>query len=257
MKKLVAANEKGGVGKSAIITQLAYYFYEQNLRVITIDLDHQMNTSSSIFKSQLATISSITSDKLLLTNVNSIEQNNFVLISASNELKKLEKNGQKHNTFANNLKNFLDSIDNQFDVCLIDTNPNPDIRLISALVTADYVLSPVQLNQEALDGIGALKRDINAIQQKINPKLNFIGILPNVVEPTPFQRENFVQLTTHYSDLMIKLDNGSIAAIQKRTAIAEAQALGQPVWKSTKSTGRSTWNEVKPVFEQIKKIMEL
>jgi len=255
MKKLVLANEKGGVGKSAIVSQLAYFFHSLGLKVLAIDIDHQANTTKAISKSELATVSAITSDKLLFTNINGIEKDNFVLIPASKELKKLEKEGQKHNFFANNFKSFLDSVDDYFDVCLIDTNPNPDIRLISALVTSDFVLCPVQLNQEALDGIGALKKDINAIQQKINPKLNFIGILPNIVEPTPFQRENFVQLTAHYADLMIKLDNGSIAAIQRRTAIAEAQAAGQPLWKSSKSTGRSTWHEVKPVFEQIKKIM--
>ena len=41
----------------------------------------------------------------------------------------------------------------QFDVCVIDTNPNPDIRVIAALASADFVLSPIQLNQEAMDGV--------------------------------------------------------------------------------------------------------
>ena len=39
---------------------------------------------------------------------------------------------------------------------LVDTNPGPDIRVISALASADFVLSPIQLNQEALEGVGAL-----------------------------------------------------------------------------------------------------
>lgn len=255
MKKLVLANQKGGVGKSAIVTQLAYYFSELGLRVLVIDIDHQGNSSKAIAKSGLATVSKLTSEMLLLKKVDAVEKQPFVLIPASNELKKLEKQGELHNTYANNLKAFFDSVNDQFDICIIDTNPNPDIRLISALVTSDFVLSPIQLNQEALDGIGALKRDITAIQQKINKNLVFIGILPNIVEPTPFQRENFAQLSAHYSDLMIRLDNGTIAAIQKRSAIAEAQANCQPFWKIAKSTGRSTWTEVKPVFEQIKKVM--
>ena len=47
-------------------------------------------------------------------------------------------------------------MDAAFDVCVIDTNPNPDIRLIAALASADFVLSPIQLNQEAIDGVRAL-----------------------------------------------------------------------------------------------------
>ena len=39
---------------------------------------------------------------------------------------------------------------------MIDTHPNPDIRLIAALASADFVLSPIQLNQEAVDGVKAL-----------------------------------------------------------------------------------------------------
>lgn len=42
MKTVVFANQKGGVGKSAILDQLAYYFVlQRQLRVVVIDFDHQ------------------------------------------------------------------------------------------------------------------------------------------------------------------------------------------------------------------------
>ena len=46
MKTLVLANQKGGVGKSAIGTQLAFYAVTSGLRVLYIDLDHQQHYSS-------------------------------------------------------------------------------------------------------------------------------------------------------------------------------------------------------------------
>lgn len=61
-----------------------------------------------------------------------------------------------HNSFATNYQKFLKNVDSLFDVCLIDTNPNPDIRQVASLIVSDYVLSPIQLNQEAIDGIGGL-----------------------------------------------------------------------------------------------------
>ena len=66
-------------------------------------------------------------------------------------------------------------MDAHFDVCVIDTHPNPDIRVIAALATADYVLSPLQLNQEAIDGVRALlhhqRVGFHKIRAMLNPKL--------------------------------------------------------------------------------------
>ena len=157
------------------------------------------------------------------------------------------------------MNEFLKAVDDQFDVCIIDTNPNPDIRQLASLVVSDFVLSPIQLNQEAIDGIGDLLNHdtvgIRKIKATINPKLELIGLLPNLVEPTPFQRENLKDLSTHYSKLLIPLDGGGFAAIKKTTAIPEAQALGLPVWKLGKTTGRTAWKHIKPTFEKIASIM--
>ena len=116
------------------------------------------------------------------------------------------------------------------------------------------MLSPIQLNQEAIDGIGDLLNHenigIRKIQATINPTLQFIGILPNLVEPTPFQRENFRELSAHFAKLLIPMSAG-FAAIKKTTAIPEAQAAGVPIWKLGKTSGRDAWTQIKPVFEKI------
>ena len=262
MKTTVLANQKGGVGKSAIAVQLAYFFHLiMGKRVLVIDLDHQHNTSKAIKTANIATISLTPASSLLTHRVRSLEDAEFVLVSADNaELLKLEKQADKHNSFASNLQAFLQAVDNDFDVCIIDTNPNPDIRQLSALVVSDYVLSPLQLNQEAIDGIGDLLNHdtigIRKIKAVINQKLELIGILPNLVEPTPFQRDNFRELSTHFAKLLIPMDVG-FAAIKKSTAIPEAQAAGIPVWKLGKTSARDSWAQIKPVFEKIALIMEV
>ena len=84
--------------------------------------------------------------------------------------------------------------------CIVDTNPNPDIRLISALASADHVLAPIQLTMEAMEGIyGLLNHDrvgVRKVKALLNPKLDLIGILPMMVEATPFQRANLVEVVT-------------------------------------------------------------
>ncbi len=252
MKTLVLANQKGGVGKTAIACQLGYFLVEMlKKRVLIIDLDHQGNTSKNIGTSKLATVSSITANQLLTEPVTTIEGGTFVVIPSHSDLLKLERREEDHNQFANNLRLFLNEMDDRFDVAIIDTNPNPDIRVLASLVVGDFVLSPIQLNQEAVDGIAALRAQVLKIQSTLNKDLRFIGLLPNLVEPTPFQRANFDQLCTAFASLFIRLEDGRMASIPSRTAVAEAQAMGAPIWTLQKTSSREAWMHLKPIFQKV------
>ncbi len=74
------------------------------------------------------------------------------------------------------------------------------------------MLSPIQLNQEAMDGVSGLlnhqRVGVRKIKAVLNPKLQLIGLLPTMVEPTPFQRANFVQIVQQYHPLMIRIGDG-------------------------------------------------
>ncbi|MDR1709114.1 MAG: ParA family protein [Candidatus Accumulibacter sp.] len=257
MKTLLFANRKGGVGKTAIACQFAYYLADTlGLRVLVIDADHQGNTTKAVRASGLFSVSDVTAGRIFAERIKAIENEKTVLIPSDELLIKMEKQPDKHNLFATNLLSFLKSVDKLFDACLIDTNPNPDIRMTSALVSADFVLSPVQLNQEALDGIGALAGDVKKVKSALNPKLHLVGILPNLVESTPFQKANFAQLVALFPNLLIPLGK-SHAFVKTRTAIAEAQAAGLPIWKLGKTSAADCWRELKPVFAKIAKVMEV
>lgn len=256
MKKLVASNQKGGVGKSAIICQLAHYLSSLKFRVVVIDMDHQCNTSKSLAIGgvEIATVSAF--DILVNDNQTIAPSSNFVLVKGTPALSMLEKKADLHNQYANNYLKFLNNIDSMFDICLIDTNPNPDIRQLSSLLLSDFVVSPIQLNQEAVDGIGGLLKQINAIKKSLNPNLKLLGILPNMVEPTPFHKQNLLDIKSHYADRLISIGS-DYAVIKKSTAIAEAQARGMPTNKLGKTSGYSCWSELKPVFNSLIDIMQL
>lgn len=257
MKTLVLANHKGGVGKSAVATLLAQYCARQGLRVLAIDLDHQGNFTSALAKSNRACSALLPSDHLLSRSGPKMPSERFVLVPAGDALLGLERQPAMHNGFATNLRNFLAAVDDQFDVCVIDTHPNPDIRLIAALASGDCVLSPIQLTQEPIDGVRALlhhpRVGIHKIQAVLNPKLTLIGLLPTSVEATPFQRANFAALIERHLPLMIKLSErqGHLAFIPKRSAFAEAQADGLLLWEMKKSAARDAWAETEPSLRHI------
>ena len=281
MKTLVLANQKGGVGKSAIATQFAFFMAHRGKRVLHVDLDHQGNSSTAIIKSGLAKVAAYSASEVLAGGVTALPDAAFVVIAGDTVLSTLERQPCRHNAFVASLRDFLHAVAGHFDVCVIDTNPNPDIRYAAALIVADFLLSPVELNQEALDGILALldhpRYGMYKIKRVMNPELRFIGLLPNLVEATPFQRANLAQLVTSYARFLIALPGGShrYAFVPARTAIAEAQACGSPLWQlryavsspeegaidpktmPLRTAAREAWREVRPVFDEIERQMEM
>lgn len=92
-------------------------------------------------------------------------------------------------------------------------------------------------------------RKITAV---LNLKLALIGLLPPMVEPTPFQRSNFLQVVQQYHPLMIRIGDGpgAFVSIPRRSCIAEAQAEGAVLWE-TKKTARDAWRELESSVARI------
>lgn len=258
MKTLVLANQKGGVGKSAIATQLAHYLHQLGRSVLVIDLDHQQNTSRPLRGNGNVTGASFSSSAIFESELPpALPSGRFVLIAGDDKLSGLERKPDQHNTFVTRFRAALKAW-SRFDVCIIDTNPNPDIRYAASLISADYVLAPVQLNQEAIEGISGLlnhpRYGITRIAATLNPGLVLLGILPNMVEPTPFQRANLQLMMSKYAGrLLSQTGEGGpqFGYIPKRSAVAEAQAAGIFVPDMAKSAAREAWRDIKPVFDMI------
>ena len=261
MKTLVLCNQKGGVGKSAVATLLAHHFAQRGRRVLAIDLDHQGNLSKPLRMSGRVTASAFTAAAVLTSHASALPDKPFVLVPSDRALLSLERQPDLHTPFARNFRAFLSRADAAFDVCVIDTNPNPDIRVIAALASADFVLSPIQLNQEAMDGVSGLlnheRVGLRKIRAVLNPKLSLIGLLPTMVEPTPFQKANFLQIVQQYHPMMIRIGPGpgAFASIPRRSCIAEAQAAGQVLWEMKKTAARDAWREIEPSITRIADIV--
>jgi chromosome partitioning protein len=185
----------------------------------------------------------------------------FVLVPSDRALLGLERQPEQHTPMARRLRAFLAAADGAFDLCVIDTNPNPDIRVIAALASADWVLSPIQLNQEAMDGVsGLLNHDrvgLRKVKAVLNPKLALVGLLPTMVEATPYQRANFIQVVQAWHALLIRTGAapGAFASIPRRACIAEAQSEGTPLWALKKSAAREAWREIEPSLARIVEIV--
>jgi chromosome partitioning protein len=280
MKTLVLTNQKGGVGKSLVATQLAFYFAENGQRVLVVDLDHQGNCSDTLRRSGRVAVAGFGAGQLLLGKATPLPTEPFVVVPADADLHDLESRPDEHNMFVTRLRRYLLSARTDFDVCIIDTNPNPDIRYVAALVVARYVLIPIDLNLEAVSGLAAMfthpKHGLLRITSLFNEQMEVLGVVPNMVEATVFQRASLLQLVGRHANLLLPLPGPttSYALIPLRTALAEAQAAGVPVWRlrqepraagadssveigPVRSSARDTWRQIRPVFEEVARRMGL
>jgi len=172
--------EGAGVGKSAVATLLAHHLAYSGRRVLAIDFDHQGNFTKPLRMSGSFASAAFSSDGLMTGVAPALPDQPSVLVPADRALLGLERQPALHTPFARNFRNFLSAVNDAFDVCVVDTNPNPDIRVIAALASADFVLSPIQLNQEAMDGVSGLlnheRIGLRKIKAILNPKLSLIGL---------------------------------------------------------------------------------
>lgn len=275
MKTMVVATQKGGVGKTFVTCQLGFHVAQQQGPTLLLDLDHQCNASQSLIRGGRAAVAGFSTLDLLEGRWTTLPSAPLVLVPGAADLSGLERQPANHNAYVGALQRFLAQFDGQFVACLIDTNPSPDVRYVAALAIADFLLAPVQLTQEAIDGIVTLlhhgRYGYHRLRQVLNSRLELIGILPNLVEATPFQRANLQQLVLQHAGLLIPVqrETGSgYAYVPHRTAVAEAQAAGVPLWQlrqaalaptagqgtgalPLRSAARDAWREIRPSFEAI------
>ena len=246
MKSLVVANQKGGVGKTALITHLAFDFAERGLRVLVIDFDTQGNASYTLREQ------SIVGDASLLFAAAApkvVGKPGISVFRADAALANLE--AQDLQGAASRLRHNFRSLQDKFDVCLIDTAPALGVRLVAALVSADFVLSPIELEAYSIQGIRMMVSTIANVR-KSNPALKFLGILPSKVDSrNPRHIAHLAELQGAYKAQLIP------TVIGLRSSVADALAVGQPVWTIRKTAARKAAQEMRAVAAHLCHAMHL
>ena len=257
MKALVVANQKGGVGKTSTLVHLAFDFLEQGLKVVVIDLDTQANASytlqsyrSGVVASELFADLPTGSWPQTAIDLTAPNSPRMTLIASDVGLANLEKMSLPE--AGAKFRDAIKALDAQsFDACLIDTAPSLGVGMAAALLAADYVLSPIELEAYSIQGIKQMVTTI-AHLRKANPKLKFLGMVPSKVDArNPRHARHLEELERAYPQLMIPTGVGL------RSSIADALASRVPVWKIKKTAARKATLEIRALAAHVFEKMEI
>ncbi len=254
MKTLVTAIQKGGQGKTCTTCHLAFDFMERGLRVAVLDLDTQGNASFTLSKfdagfpaSKLFSVDQGAVATWL--NDNKPDAAGITLFPSDPLLANLDKIDWAD--AAKVLKFNLQTISENFDVCLIDTPPSLGVAMTAAVLASDYMLSPLEVEAYSLHGMKKMVSVIGNLRQ-LNPSLRFLGMIPNKVDSRkPRHVNNLKLLQAAYPQLVVPFCIGA------RDSIAEALGEKIPVWKIRKTAARQAANEMRTMTEYVFGKMEI
>jgi len=180
MTRVIAiANQKGGVGKTAIAVNLPVFLTAFGKRVLLVDIDPQANATFSLgIKPRELSVSLY---EALLGQVNpkdiikktpflafDIMPTSYNLAGANIELVNMEGREFK-------LKEVLDAVKDQYDFILIDCPPSLGLLTLNALIAADEVLVPVQCEYLAMEGLGQLLHNVKLINENLEMNIKILG----------------------------------------------------------------------------------
>jgi chromosome partitioning protein len=235
-KVITIANQKGGVGKTTTVINIAACMTQYAKNVLVIDIDPQANATSGL---------GITLDKVVGKNVynvitgeidikESIIQtsvdwldilpSHIDLTGAEIELVSMLNREYR-------LKNAIEKIQNVYDYILIDCPPSLGLLTVNALASCDSVLVPIQCEYFALEGLAQLIKTINLMQSYVNKTLTIEGVILTMYD-------NRTALSAEVANEVKKYFQHKVynTIIPRGIRAAEAPSYGKPLIEYDKNS---------------------
>ena len=231
MKKIISViNQKGGVGKTTTVVNLATALAELGKKILVIDLDPQGNATTGLGVSNNDSDKNIYKIIIGQTNPkNCIKPScvkNLDLIGSNVNLSGLEVETASNPKRAFLLKEILEQNENifsQYENIFIDCPPSLSLLTVMSLVVADELLVPLQTEFFALEGISQLVKTIERIKINLNPNLNIRGILLTMFDKrNKLSNQVDVEARKYFKDKVYK------TVIPRNVRLSEAPSHGVP-----------------------------
>lgn len=228
MKVIAIANQKGGVGKTTTAVNLSACLAKKGKKVLLVDCDPQGNSTSGVGVDKRRCEKTVydvliggaeIKDAIVKTPYEnlSICPSNISLSGAEIEL--VSEMGRE-----TKLKKAIESVENEFDIVLIDAPPSLGLITINVLTASNSVIVPIQCEYYALEGVSQLMNTIKKVKQVMNPNLEIEGILMTMFDSrTNLSIQVIEEVKKFFPNKVYK------TLIPRNVRLSEAPSFGKPI----------------------------
>lgn len=230
-RRIVVANQKGGVGKTTTSVNLAVALAQGGLRVLVIDIDPQGNASTALgvphAEGTPSTYEVLLDDmKLADAVVPSPEADNLFVLPATIDLAgaelELVSRVAREQKLLRAVREYM--TENEFDYVFYDCPPSLGLLTVNALVAATDILIPIQCEYYALEGVTQLMRTIQLVGGELNPDLRLWAVLLTMFDGrTKLSAQVAEEVRSHFREETLA------TVIPRSVRVSEAPSYGQTV----------------------------
>ena len=245
---IACANQKGGVGKTTTVINLATYLALSGRRILVLDLDPQGNATSGLGLPRSQSASSVYgalighADPRALCRPTQIE--NLWLVPSGADLAGAEVELTSMPQRERRLQQALTYARADFDFVLLDCPPAVGLLTVNALTAADAVLVPIQCEYYALEGVSQLLSTINLVRDNLNARLRICGVLLTMYDArTTLSADVAREVRRHLGSTVFE------TVIPRSVRLAEAPSYGRPIARySPESRGAQAYQALAAEF---------
>ena len=217
-RTIAISNQKGGVGKTTTVINLAGYLVLAGKRVLVVDNDPQGN-ASAVLGEGLSERSVYSGQKPIATRTRQLS-----LLPAGRDLADQEPILARTDRSRLALRDALGAIQDQFDVVLIDCPPTLSLLPVNALLAADRLILPLQCEYFAMEGMAQLLSFVEDLRQTSDRAPALAGILLTMHDQRhPLSRQVEADIRAHLGGSTFK------TVIPRDVALAAAPSHGKTI----------------------------